>query len=169
MTANKPPENGPDPVRDAEVEQDSRFPSGKWVGFFLQKWNPGRHQMELILRFANGVVTGEGRDAVGEFLIRGRYQVDDGKCHWHKRYIGKHDVFYKGYGEGKGVWGTWEIGAPLVHDTGGFRIWPEGMADPTVERLREAVDVPASIDHTDSPFSEERLNEAAPEDEPAGV
>jgi hypothetical protein len=157
VTDKPPPEHSSAP----EVEQDSRFPSGRWIGFFLQKWNPGRHQMELILTFTNGVVTGEGRDAVGEFLIRGRYQTDDGKCHWHKRYVGKHDVFYQGFAEGKGVWGTWEIGAPLYPDRGGFHIWPEGMADPTQERLRESAGTPLSFEPSESSISEEVLNEPA--------
>ncbi len=161
MTNNSRPGHSDPSSSPLEVEQDSRFPSGKWIGFFLQKWNPGRHQMELILRFFDGVVTGEGRDVVGEFLIRGRYQVDDGKCHWHKRYIGKHDVFYQGYAEGQGVWGTWEIGAPLDFDRGGFHIWPEGMADPTGARRHAAADVPASFDAVEETFADERLNEPA--------
>ena len=32
-----------------DVETDPRFPSGPWIGFFLQKLVPGRHQMELRL------------------------------------------------------------------------------------------------------------------------
>src|SRR4051812_27127475 len=28
-----------------------------------------------------------GRDVIGEFLIRGRYDVADGKCWWTKRYV----------------------------------------------------------------------------------
>ena len=39
---------------------------------------------------------------IGPFLIRGKYNIDDGKCHWSKRYVGKHDVAYQGYNEGKG-------------------------------------------------------------------
>ncbi len=31
------------------------------------------------------------------------------ECHWTKTYVGAHDVFYKGFREGKGIWGTWEI------------------------------------------------------------
>src|SRR5689334_13756874 len=86
------------PVMDAdsagELETDSRFPSGPWTGFFLQRLIPGRHLMELGLTFRQGTMTGEGRDWVGEFVIRGRYDLADGRCHWTKRYVGKHDVFY---------------------------------------------------------------------------
>lgn len=34
-----------------------------------------------------------------------------------------HDVFYKGFREGKGIWGTWEI---RKVGRGGFHIWPLG-------------------------------------------
>jgi hypothetical protein len=96
--------------------------------------------MELGLTFRNGVMTGEGRDWVGQFLIRGKYTVEDGKCWWTKSYIGKHDVFYHGYNEGKGIWGMWEI--PPTYD-GGFHIWPVAMGDPTQSKLSEAIDRPA--------------------------
>ena len=94
------------------VEADPRFPSGPWHGFFLMAHWPGRHMMELHLSFHQGVMTGEGRDQIGPFLIRGKYDLDDGKCWWTKRYIGKHDVVYQGYNEGKGIWGA--LGNPPV-------------------------------------------------------
>jgi len=40
--------------------------------------------MELHLTFCQGVMTGEGRDRIGAFLIRGRYQVEDGQSWWTK-------------------------------------------------------------------------------------
>jgi hypothetical protein len=127
-----------------DLETDPRFPSGRWTGFFLQKLIPGRHLMELLLTFSRGEITGEGRDWVGEFLIRGKYDTADGRCHWSKRYVGKHDVYYEGFNEGKGIWGHWEITAtkeyPRQH--GGFHIWPEGMEDPTGQVLHAAADVP---------------------------
>src|SRR5262249_112576 len=79
---------------------------------------------------------------IGEFLIRGKYSTDDGKCHWVKQYIGKHDVFYQGYNEGKGIWGTWEI--PPEH-RGGFYIWPTAMGDPTLPKLTEALSGPVKL------------------------
>ena len=69
--------------------------------------------MELRLTFRRGVLRGEGRDRVGEFLIRGRYEVETGKCWWTKQYVRKHAP-YQGYNEGKGIWGTWEWPAPPV-------------------------------------------------------
>ena len=128
----------PKPPDDAET--DPRFPSGKWAGFWTQT-QPVRAKpkQEMILTFKQGTVTGEGRDMVGQFLIRGRYSTADGKCHWTKRYVGKHDVFYEGFNEGKGIWGTWKI--DLNH--GGFHIWPEGMSDPSQPALEAEAELPA--------------------------
>jgi hypothetical protein len=126
--------------RPVDLETDPRFPSGPWTGFFLQPLLPGRHLMELRLTFRNGSLSGEGRDWVGLFVVRGRYDLADGKCYWTKRYLGKHDVFYRGYNEGKGIWGTWDI--PRL-GRGGFHIWPEGMGDPTQPTLSEEADLPA--------------------------
>jgi hypothetical protein len=127
-----------------DLETDPRFPSGRWVGFFLDQRIRGKHQMELLLTFRAGEMTGEGRDMVGEFIIRGRYDVAEGKCHWHKRYLGGHDVFYQGYAEDKGIWGNWELFPKELYGLvkGGFYIWPEGLGDPTQSSLAEAADVP---------------------------
>ena len=84
MMTDSHPETPTNP--EPQVEADARFPSGPWCGFFLMSHLPGRHQMELHLTFRQGVMTGEGRDMIGPFLIRGRYQVDDGQCWWTKRY-----------------------------------------------------------------------------------
>lgn len=134
------------------VESDDRFPSGPWTGFYLQpSLPPGRHGMELILTFRDGTVTGEGRDRVGEFLIKGRYQVEDGKCWWTKAYVRKHSVGYQGYNEGKGIWGTWEYHAA---GRGGFHIWPVAMGDPTQSRLAESIEEPASVPAPEVPIAQ---------------
>ena len=122
----------------ANTETDPRFPSGKWVGFFLDRRLPGKHQMEMALTFAAGKMTGSGRDRVGPFTFDGTYNVIDGKCEWVKAYVGSHSINYRGFNEGKGIWGTWDYSTV----TGGFHIWPEGMADPTQPRLEEEADVP---------------------------
>lgn len=131
-----------------DLETDPRFPSGRWIGFFLQPALPGRHRMELHLTFHQGILRGEGRDSVGGFLLQGRYSVSDGRCHWTKRYLGKHDVFYRGYNEGKGIWGVWEIPADDLYPAqrGGFHIWPEGMPDPTGSELTEEADLPLVLE-----------------------
>ena len=129
-----------------DLETDPRLPSGPWIGFFLDKRLAGKHQMELSLTFRQGDMTGEGRDKVGEFLVRGRYDVADGKCHWHKRYVDKHDVYYQGYAENKGIWGTWELHPREIYGLvkGGFHIWPKGLPDPTQSTLSEEAHVPAA-------------------------
>jgi hypothetical protein len=131
---------------DLGVEADPRFPSGPWTGFFLQKEIPGKHRMELRLTFRGGSMTGEGRDRIGEFVIRGQYHLADGKCHWNKRYLKAHDVFYQGYNEGKGIWGVWELEILGIRGRGGFHIWPEGMGDPSIDHLVEEADVPVEED-----------------------
>jgi hypothetical protein len=148
------PETSPQPP----TETDPRFPSGPWQGFFLMPHSPGRHTMELHLDFRQGTMTGEGRDKIGAFLIRGKYSVDDGKCHWTKKYIKKHDVFYQGYNEGKGIWGNWEIPPSW---RGGFYIWPTAMGDPTTPKLREAIDEPIEFD-TVQDLEELRVDELQP-------
>ena len=65
-------------------------------------------------------MTGDGVDDIGRFLIQGRYDAAGGECHWTKQYVGKHSVFYRGFREGRGIWGTWE----LSRTRGGFHIWP---------------------------------------------
>jgi hypothetical protein len=145
------------------LETDARFPSGPWVGFFLQKFPPlGRQMMEMRLTFHNGVLHGEGRDVVGAFVMTGHYELADGRCYWAKRYLGRHDVFYAGFNEGKGIWGTWEIppgrNLPALH--GGFHIWPEGMADPSAPELRTHASVPAE---------DEAVHIVDPIDEPVPV
>jgi hypothetical protein len=129
----------------AEPETDPRFPSGKWVGFFIDKRLPGRHQMEITITFAGGHLTGDGRDRVGKFSFRGTYCTADGKCEWVKHYVKAHAVTYRGFNEGKGIWGTWELIDLGGVYTGGFHIWPEGMADPTQPRLAEEADPPIEV------------------------
>jgi hypothetical protein len=130
------------PPQTESLETDPRFPSGPWTGYFVQS---GKHFMDLHLSFRQGVLTGEGRDRVGRFIIKGKYFIQDGKCHWTKRYIGQHDVAYSGYNEGKGIWGVWEI-PPFFR--GGFHIWPEGMADAEHLELEEEADLPVPMEGT---------------------
>ncbi|HEY5909790.1 MAG TPA: hypothetical protein VJA21_04210 [Verrucomicrobiae bacterium] len=123
---------------------ESMFPSGPWIGFY--NYRPGhRHRMDLTLRFANGEMTGDGRDDVGLFLIKGRYDAASGECYWTKTYVGAHDVFYQGFREGKGIWGTWEI---KTWSRGGFHIWPRaagaGESEAEQEESAEPVDAIAT-------------------------
>jgi hypothetical protein len=131
----------------ADIETDPRFPSGKWVGFWTQPpLYRGKQGQEMALTFSQGSIAGEGRDRIGKFHIRGFYSTEDGMCRWTKKYVGKHEVFYKGFNEGKGIWGVWEIPPSQnlgLNWRGGFHIWPEGMPDPTGDRLSEEADVPS--------------------------
>jgi len=101
--------------------------------------------MHLHLTFANGFMSGDGNDDIGRFLIKGRYDSKAAECYWTKSYFGAHDVFYRGFREGKGIWGTWEIG---VFNHGGFHIWPkqagESQATEEFELGAEPVDAVAS-------------------------
>ncbi len=124
------------------LEADPRFPSGPWTGYFLDQRIPGKHRMELHLVFQDGKMTGDGHDLVGAFTATGRYDVVTGACRWHKRYLGRHDVYYRGFNEGKGIWGVWELTDHGITARGGFHIWPEALPDPTLERLSEEADVP---------------------------
>jgi hypothetical protein len=82
--------------------------------------------MQLHLTFANGMMSGDGNDDIGRFIIKGRYDCRAAECYWTKSYLGSHDVFYRGFREGKGIWGTWEIG---ILNHGGFHIWPKKAGD----------------------------------------
>jgi hypothetical protein len=130
------------------METDPRFPSGPWTGFFLQRAIPGRHLMEIRLTFRAGTLVGQGRDWVGSFVLQGHYNLADGRCEWTKQYLGKHDVNYRGFNEGKGIWGVWEIDwikDPALR-SGGFHIWPEGMPDPSQPQLSEQADPPIVLE-----------------------
>jgi hypothetical protein len=104
--------------------------------------------MDLALTFSAGTLMGDGMDSVGEFSIKGRYDLQSGEVTFHKRYLRRHSVFYRGFNEGKGIWGTWEITrlGILSVDRGGFHIWPKGMPDPTEEHLQTEEPLPAEVE-----------------------
>ena len=96
--------------------------------------------MDLHLQFGHGKIQGEGNDDIGHFIIRGRYDAKSCECHWTKSYLGQHDVMYKGYREGKGIWGRWEINR---NAHGGFHIWPKNFGEETEQHLDEKAPVDA--------------------------
>lgn len=120
-------------------EIDSRFPSGEWTGFYLQRSSATRNWMSLRLSFRAGVLQGDGTDNIGPFTMTGGYDLADGRCWWIKRYTARHDVSYSGYNEGKGIWGVWDI---PPSSRGGFHIWPAGMPDPTQNALEASEQTP---------------------------
>jgi hypothetical protein len=99
---------------------DDLYPSGPWIGFYSYSAAGRRHRMDLHLTFALGKMTGDGSDDVGPFRIQGTYDTTNHECNWIKQYIGRHSVSYRGFREGKGIWGTWQ----LSRVRGGFHIWP---------------------------------------------
>ena len=130
-----PMKNTPDAKPTAET--DDRFPSGEWKGFFQQP-KTRRHEMTLNLGFCEGRLHGDGVDCVGDFELKGRYDLNSGEVWIHKAYR-MHRVIYKGFNEGKGIWGIWELPG---QDKGGFHIWPKGMRDPTINELEAHALVP---------------------------
>jgi hypothetical protein len=104
--------------------------------------------MVLHLSFSAGIMTGEGIDDVGQFGIKGRYNAANHECYWTKSYVGAHDVFYRGFREGKGIWGTWEI-TSLSH--GGFHIWPREAGEGEV--ATESLEQPQAVDAIAQPTS----------------
>ena len=120
---------------------DERFPSGPWVGFYT--YTPAnKHRMDLSLTFAGGRLRGEGLDDIGPFSVRGGYDSAAGECYWTKTYLGAHSVYYRGYREGTGIWGRWELGR---WSHGGFHIWPlgedsrEAEAETNAEPVADAI------------------------------
>jgi hypothetical protein len=121
---------------------DESFPSGPWLGFFTYSGRPDRHRMNLGLTFANGTIRGEGTDDIGAFIIHGRYDANAKESHWNKAYIGRHDVYYRGFREGKGIWGTWELDSLR----GGFKIWPIGSGTDEDDVKAEALGQEQPVD-----------------------
>jgi hypothetical protein len=125
---------------------DHQFPSGQWVGYYTYAGRTRKYFMDLVLEFKNERMTGEGTDGIGVFVISGNYSQASGECGWLKEYVGRHAVEYKGYREGKGIWGNWQIGL----GKGGFQIWPlsEGPGIKLVEESEtEEKSVPVSGTH----------------------
>jgi hypothetical protein len=116
------------------------FPSGPWTGFYNYGNSARKHRMDLVLTFADRAVSGDGCDDIGQFLVSGRFDDTNGECYWTKTYVGGHDVYYRGFREGKGIWGLWE----LTVDSGGFHIWPRGEEES--EQEHESAEEPAPLE-----------------------
>ena len=110
-----------------ELEKHPLFPSGEWEGFYTHAFGPHarRHMMSFALTFKNKAVSGSGIDDVNRFIWQGHYDSEQLRCWMQKRYP-THTVFYDGYVDEKGIWGSWEI---PPHYRGGFHIWPKGLSD----------------------------------------
>jgi hypothetical protein len=107
------------------VETDPRFPTGRWVGQYIQSGR--RSKQELWLVFSDGRVEGGGDDPVGWFAISGTYNTETGRTRITKRYPGRWTVEYDGTAEVKhGIWGLWHIPHDSPANKGGFQLWPFG-------------------------------------------
>jgi hypothetical protein len=63
----------------------------------------------LVLRFADGQVSGRGFDLVGLFTIAGAVS-ESGELTFVKQYLGQHQVYYAGQYDGEGtIHGRWWI------------------------------------------------------------
>ncbi len=105
------------------MEQDHRLPTGEWNGFYLESHQPRRGWMHLYMSFEHGKIAGEGTDYVGPWTATGDYDLESGACHWVKKYVGKHQVNYRGICGPNGIQGQWRI----LWTKGEFHIWPKSM------------------------------------------
>src|SRR5207248_3320896 len=103
------------------------FPTGAWRGYWEAAGWGRREMRELVLRFADGEVNGEGVDCVGRFTFRGRYEPS-GTVTLVKQYLGRHQVFYHGPHDGEGtIFGRWTI---PPHWSGPFALAPVAAPPP---------------------------------------
>jgi hypothetical protein len=111
------------------------FPSGNWRGFWEQAgW--GRQPMhDLVLRFADGAITGEGRDCIGAFTFAGSYD-DRGQVRMVKQYAGRHQVLYEGSYDGEGtLFGQWSIPPLWAGNFALSPVWPGPLTDAPIRDL----------------------------------
>lgn len=106
------------------VEVDARFPSGPWRGYWEQ--NLVRGWMDLHFTFAAGRLSGWGHDALGHFVVHGRYDLATGQVTFEKLIINKHLVNYLGQCRAGMIAGRWSI---PHDDQGPFRVWPKALGD----------------------------------------
>jgi len=101
------------PAREAD------FPSSPWTGFFQVSGR--RIPEDLELTFDGGVIRGSGWDRHGDFGIKGCYDLESREVRWTKKYATGRKVLYRGFREGRGIWGTWREDA---QKHAGFLVWP---------------------------------------------
>lgn len=122
-------------------ETDKRFPSGLWMGYWIQGYIKGR--MRLTLEFIEGGITGSGTDAVGPFDIKGVYSKKHNMVCMDKRYRGAHSVGYCGCANDGGLDGTWYLAQIPQIDI--WRLWPVDEAFDVVPVMAAAEDEPVVL------------------------
>ncbi|MEI7657944.1 MAG: hypothetical protein WCK33_07755 [Phycisphaerae bacterium] len=123
-------------------EQDPRFPSGPWFGFYRQGGTQSRQRFTLT--FKDGHVRGEGKDPVAPFIVTGTYCTVTGTVNLTKSYD-RYRVFYRGIAQpDDGIPGLWTIPyfGGVITDTGEFHIWPDELAMEEGKRLAQEEPVP---------------------------
>jgi hypothetical protein len=101
------------------------YPSGSWEGFWVQEYYGRQPMRAFTLHFADGSITGVGKDIVGRFTISGAYDRATGRVLMVKQYLGKHAVRYTGEPDGEGsIQGTWEITSDYGRNSGTFLLRP---------------------------------------------
>ena len=124
---------------DPPRETDPRFPSGRWRGYFEQSGR--RTRMELDLTFSRGRLFGDGRDAIGDFVLSGVYDCASGACELLKTYLGQHAVEYSGRAA-RGIAGTWTLPDAAREPgvtTGPFHIWPIAAGEASADHAHAAL------------------------------
>lgn len=95
--------------------------SGSWRGFWEQRFYGRQLMHDLVLHFSDGKVKGSGVDVIGPFTFQGEYD-GEGNVAMIKRYVGRHNVLYRGRFDGEGtIFGQWSIGTQW---TGPFALSP---------------------------------------------
>lgn len=123
------------------TEPDSRFPSGRWWGQYVQFGIRTKQEMNLV--FSDGLVEGGGADPVGWFAVTGTYDVETGRVKLRKAYPGLHSVYYDGTAELQhGIWGLWQIPGD---DRGGFQLWPTGFGQGATTDAAVEEDLPVGV------------------------
>ena len=118
--------------------RDLRDCSGPWSGFWIQDLDRGT--MKLRLWIKGELISGEGEDVLGGFVVYGNYWPAKEIVKLRKRYA-THAVEYNGTWDGSMISGLWRIRAGKRWDgeKGGFDLWPD-TEEEAVGKFTETVE-----------------------------
>ena len=97
------------------------FPSGRWLGW-SECADHGRITLRWNLSFVSGRISGSTYERDRLVRISGTYEPEKLECLISQHYTPADLDAFRGFREGKGIWGTWKCSA--MGCTGGFLIWP---------------------------------------------
>ena len=123
------------------TQKETMWKSGLWHGFFTEPMRlhePFKNSMELELSFKDanevGIISGSGRDRVGDFTIQGRYLKDAvSSCRFSKHYC-SHTISYSGWRDDQRIIGYWLMNGY----SGDFAIWPKALGEQVQLELEES-------------------------------